>query len=92
VETLFSIIADDVMFSGVPAMDKATAYEFYVEWFVKGRYWKNSAIDRIEVSASGDMAYVVFHWEYFRDEEGETSTSNGSNVMVLKSKQMVLGK
>ena len=83
-ETLFSTVADDVMFSGNPPMDKAAAYEFYVGWFAKGRYWDNSAIDRIEVSASGDMAYVVFHWEYFRDEEGETSTGNGSNVTVYK--------
>jgi len=84
VETLFSTIAEDVMFSGNPPMDKAAAYEFYVDWHSKGRYWDNSSIDRIEVSASGDMAYVVFHWEFFTDEAGEASTGKGSNVMVFK--------
>jgi len=53
-------------------------------YFSQGRYWDNSSVDKVEVSASGDFAYVIASWENFRDEEGETSTGKGSNLFVLK--------
>lgn len=84
VELLMAYCADDVVFAGVPHMDKSASREWYIEWFSKGRYWDNTTIDKIEVSASGDMAYVVFSWDYFMDEESDASTGKGANVMVWK--------
>ncbi|MGD8536611.1 MAG: DUF4440 domain-containing protein [Candidatus Aminicenantes bacterium] len=81
VELAVSILADDVI--GIRG-DK----EAFVEW-VKNRrsqgiYTKNHSILKIELSASGDMGYVAFSFDYVREEEGEEEvTGEGYNVMVF---------
>jgi uncharacterized protein (TIGR02246 family) len=82
VELVMSYVADDAVQAGVG--DKEAIREGYTNYFSKGRYWNNSSVDKVEVSASGDLAYVIASWENYRDEEGETSTGKGSNVFVLK--------
>ena len=80
-ELVFSVVADDVIFSGG---DREAMYTYYTDYFSQGRYWDNSSLLKVEVSASGDLAYTAFSWENFSDEAGETSTGKGFNVMVWK--------
>jgi ketosteroid isomerase-like protein len=82
VELVMSYVADDAFQCGVG--DKEAIREMYADYFSQGRYWNNTTVDKVEVSASGDLAYVIASWENFRDEEGETSTGKGSNLFVLK--------
>jgi ketosteroid isomerase-like protein len=72
-------MAEDLFVAGVGGKD--AALESYTEWFAKGRYFDNGTIEKIEVSASGDMAYTVCSWEIF-DDEG--SQGRNSNVLVWK--------
>jgi len=82
VKLVMSYVADDAVQVGVG--DKEAIREGYINYFSKGRYWDNTSIDKVEVSASGDLAYVIASWENYRDEEGETSTSKGGKLFVLK--------
>ena len=80
-ELWVSILADDVItFRG----DK----ENFVEWVTnrrsQGLYVKNHSILKIELSASGDMGYVAFSFDFVREEEGEEEvTDKGFNVIVF---------
>ena len=77
-----SYVADDA--ARADGRDKDAIREGYMNFFSKGQYWDNTSVDKVEVSASGDLAYVIASWDYFRDEEGDTSVGKGSNVFVLK--------
>jgi hypothetical protein len=80
VELWVSTLTDDVLtFMG----DK----ESFIEWVKnrrsQGQYVKNHSILKIELSASGDMGYVAFRFDYVREEEGEEEvTGEGYNVIV----------
>jgi ketosteroid isomerase-like protein len=79
VDLFVSYMTDDVVCAGVG--DKEAIREWYSNWFSKGNYWDNGTIEKIEVSASGDMAYTVCSWELFNDEG---SRAKNSNVLVWK--------
>jgi uncharacterized protein (TIGR02246 family) len=66
VELFVSCMAEDVVLAGTGGKDKIR--DWYSKWFSKGNYWNNGTIDKIEVSASGDMAYTVGSWDLFNDE------------------------
>ncbi len=78
VELLMLFVADDAL---TIRGDKEATRKWYTDYFTNGRYWDNGTIDKLEVSASGDMAYMVNTWDYF-DDEGKTGS--GSNVTVWK--------
>jgi hypothetical protein len=75
-----SILEDDVItFRG----DKETFVEWVKNNRSQGSYVKNHSILKIELSASGDMGYVAFGFDYVREEEGEeVVTGKGYNVIV----------
>jgi ketosteroid isomerase-like protein len=75
-----STLADDVItFRG----DKETFVEWITNRRSQGLYVKNHSILKIELSASGDMGYVAFSFDYVREEEGEEEvTGEGYNVIV----------
>jgi len=79
VELFVSYMTEDVVVAGVG--DKEAVREWYSNWFSKGNYWDNGSIEKIEVSASGDMAYTVCSWELFNDEG---SRGRNSNILVWK--------
>jgi ketosteroid isomerase-like protein len=65
--------------------DKETTREWFTNRFAQGRYEDNFSLDKIDISASGDLGYIVFSFEYFKVEEGETiSAGKGFNVGVWK--------
>jgi len=83
VEHMKITMADDVHSSGIGGEE--AILEYYSNWFAKGRSWDNMSIDKIDVSASGDMAYISCSWEFFMDEEGEkVSRGKGSNNVIFK--------
>jgi ketosteroid isomerase-like protein len=79
IELFMSYMAEDLVCAGIG--DKDAVREWYSNWFSKGNYFNNGAIEKIEVSASGDMAYTVCSWELFNDEG---SRGRNSNVLVWK--------
>jgi ketosteroid isomerase-like protein len=79
IDLFMSYMADDVLLAD--SSDKASIREWYTDWFAKGRYWDNTTLDKIEISASGDLAYVIATWEIFGDEG---SRGRNSNVVVWK--------
>jgi ketosteroid isomerase-like protein len=79
VDLFMSALAEDVVRPGVGGKDEIR--EWYSNWFSSGNYWDNTTIDKIEISASGDMAYIVYSFEQFNDEG---SRGKGSNVLVMK--------
>ena len=82
VELLVSTWADDFISS---RGDKEATREWFTNRFAQGRYEDNFSLDKIEISASGDLGYIAFSFEYFRIEEGKTtSTGKGFNVQVWK--------
>jgi len=81
-ELLVSTWADDFISS---RGDKEATREWFTDRFAQGRFEDNFSIDKIEISASGDLGYIAFSFEYFRIEEGKTtSTGKGFNVQVWK--------
>ncbi|MGD9347390.1 MAG: hypothetical protein PVH84_16100 [Candidatus Aminicenantes bacterium] len=80
VELSASTLTDDVItFRG----DKETFVEWVKNNRSQGSYVKNHSILKIELSASGDMGYVAFGFDYVREEEGEeVVTGKGYNVIV----------
>jgi ketosteroid isomerase-like protein len=80
VELSASTLTDDVItFRG----DKETFVEWVKNNRSQGSYVKNHSILKIELSASGDMGYVAFSFDYVREEDGEEEvTGKGYNVIV----------
>jgi ketosteroid isomerase-like protein len=80
VELSASTLTDDVItFRG----DKETFIEWVKNNHSQGSYVKNHSILKIELSASGDMGYVAFSFDYVREEEEEeVVTGKGYNVIV----------
>jgi len=82
-ELMASTFTDDVIsFRG----DKEAIIEWFKNRFSQGLYSNNYSILKIELSASGDMGYVAFSFDFVREEEGEAEvTGKGYNVTVLKT-------
>jgi ketosteroid isomerase-like protein len=79
IELFMSYFAEDAFVANLG--DKDAIREWYTNWFSKGNYWDNGTIEKIEVSASGDMAYTVCSWDMF-NEKG--SRGKNSNTIVWK--------
>jgi ketosteroid isomerase-like protein len=79
VDLFMSGLAEDVVLTGTGGKDKIR--EWYSNWFSEGNYWDKTTIDKIGISSSGDIAYLVCRWENFNDEG---SRGRGSNVFVMK--------
>ncbi len=81
-ELMASTWADDVIsFRG----DKEAILEWFKNRFSQGIYSDNHSILKIELSASGDMGYVAFSFDFVREEEGKAEiTGKGFNVQVWK--------
>ena len=72
-------MADDVFSSGIG--DKEAIREMYASWFAEGNYWEDGAIEKIDVSASGDLAYTIGSFQRFLVGE---SRDRYTNLSVCK--------
>ena len=81
-ERMASTFADDVItYRG----DKEAATKWFSDRFSQGFISLNHSILKIELSASGDMGYIAFKFDYAKEAEGKVETTGpGYNVMVWK--------
>ena len=81
-ERLASTFADDLISS---RGDKGALTKSLSDRFSQGLYSLNHSILKIELSASGDMGYIAFKFDYAKEgEEGAEITGPGYNVSVWK--------
>ena len=82
-EGLISYWADDVI--GVSGLrDKEASSERFKEIFSGGNIWNAKSVDKVVVSASGDLAYTIHSSESERIVEGETRVLTSANINVWK--------
>lgn len=78
--TLFvSYMTEDVVLAG--GGNKEFIHSMYSEWFSEGNYFENGSIEKIEISASGDLAYTVCMWDRFLVER---PVAKYSRILVWK--------
>jgi ketosteroid isomerase-like protein len=86
-DLFLSYCADDIISAAGILQDKEGVREFYTDWFSKGNYWANDSIDKIVLAASGDLALVIYSYERFWVEDGETKSVKGTDDMTWKKQE-----
>ena len=82
-EGLISSWADDVI--GVVGLrNKEASSERFKKIFSEGNIWTLKSVDKVVVSASGDLAYTIHSSESERIVEGETRVLTSANLNVWK--------
>lgn len=77
-----SFFADDFVIPyGDSLRDKKWYREFLIERISEGAAWKMYLPDRLEVSASGDLAYAVGYYDVVRNAEAKTEKHCGLDVL-----------
>jgi ketosteroid isomerase-like protein len=66
---------------------RAALVEFWKDTYAKGGSWIGYPPEKIEVSSSGDMAYLIFDAQYKRSVEGETKTTDKYSLLLVWKKQ-----
>ena len=84
VDLFLSYCADDIIRAAGILQDKEAMREFYTEWFAEDNYWANDSIEKIILAASGDLALVIYSYERFWVDEGETKSTKGTDDMTWK--------
>ncbi|MFC2141940.1 YybH family protein [Acidobacteriota bacterium] len=85
VDAMMPFFAEDVVviFSSEP-QNKTWLREYFTDQFSRGNSWKASRTPKVEVSASGDLAYLIGRVEYSRMVEDETRTNTFTSLLVWK--------
>jgi ketosteroid isomerase-like protein len=85
VEAMMPFFAEDlvVIFSSEP-QNKAWLQDYFTDQFSKGSLWKASRTPKIEVSVSGDLAYIIDRVEYTWIVEDESRTNEFTSLIVWK--------
>ena len=82
VDGICSFFADDFVIPyGESLRDKKWYQEFLTERISEGAAWKMYLPDRLEVSASGDLAYAVGYYDMARNAEAKTEKHCGLDVL-----------
>jgi ketosteroid isomerase-like protein len=61
--------------------------EFWNDTFAEGSFWTGSPPEKMVVSASGDLAYLIFGVQFTRLVEGELKTSDKYYCILVWKKQ-----
>jgi ketosteroid isomerase-like protein len=85
VDAMMPFFAEDVVvvFSSEP-QNKAWLQDYLTNQFSKGSSWKASRTPKIEVSASGDLAYIIDRVEYTWIVEDGPRTNEFTSLIVWK--------
>lgn len=84
-ERICSFFADDFVIPyGDSLRDKKWYRDFLKKRISEGGAWKMHLPDRLEVSASGDLAYSVGYYDYIVVTKGEAKTERHCGLDVLK--------
>jgi uncharacterized protein (TIGR02246 family) len=87
-DRICSFFADDFVIPyGDCLRDKKWYREFLVKRISAGGAWKMYLPDRLEVSASGDLAYSVGFYDYTVVTKGEAKTEKHCGLDVLKKQK-----
>jgi ketosteroid isomerase-like protein len=82
VDGICSFFADDFVIPyGDSLRDKKWYREFLIERISEGAAWKMYLPERLEVSASGDLAYAVGYYDMVRNAEAKTEKLCGLDVL-----------
>jgi len=82
VDSTCSFFGDDFVIPyGDRLRDKKWYREFLIERISEGAAWKMYLPDRLEVSASGDLAYAVGYYDMARNAEAKTEKRCGLDVL-----------
>ena len=88
VDGLVSFFADDTAnLVDYGIQDSQYMHNFWSEHYSKGSYWTVYPADKISVSVSGDLAYLIFGAEYTRLVEEEAKTGNKFYSVQVWKKQ-----
>jgi uncharacterized protein (TIGR02246 family) len=83
-----SFFTDDFVIPyGDSLRDKKWYREFLIKRISEGWAWKMYLPDRVEVSASGDLAYTVGYYDYTVVTKGEAKTEKHCGLDVLKKQK-----
>jgi uncharacterized protein (TIGR02246 family) len=83
-----SFLTDDFVYPyGDSRRDKKWLRELYIKAFSEGTAYKIYSPDRVEVSASGDLAYAVGYYDYTAVTKGEAKTAKDGTLFVLKKQK-----
>jgi ketosteroid isomerase-like protein len=85
-EAMLASVAEDALFSrgGAEFMNKTELGEFWSNQFSQGVSWTSYPPEKLEISASGDLAYAACRYEFIRAIEGESKTSRHTYTSVWK--------
>jgi ketosteroid isomerase-like protein len=84
-EAMLALVAEDAMFtSGAGFMNKTEIGEYWSSQISQGNHWKSYPPEKLEISASGDLAYALCRYEFTRVTEGESRTTAGTFNPVWK--------
>jgi uncharacterized protein (TIGR02246 family) len=88
VDRICSFFTDDFVIPyGDSLQDKKWYREFLIKRISEGMAWKINLPDRVEVSASGDLAYTVGYYDYTVVTKGEAKTTKSCGLDVLKKQK-----
>jgi uncharacterized protein (TIGR02246 family) len=87
-DRICSFFTDDFVIPyGDSLRDKKWYREFLVKRISEGAAWKIYLPERVEVSASGDLAYTVGYYDYAVVTKGEAKTEKHCGLDVLKKQK-----
>lgn len=87
-DRICSFFTDDFVIGyGDSLRDKKWLREFYINRFSEGGGWKIYLPDRVDVSASGDLAYAINGYDFTVVTKGEAKTTKGYGLDVLKKQK-----
>jgi ketosteroid isomerase-like protein len=87
-DRICSFFTDDFVIGyGDSLHDKQWLRELYMNRFSEGGGWKIYLPDRVDVSASGDLAYVIYSYDFTVMTKGEAKTTKGYGLNVLKKQK-----
>lgn len=84
-EGMLALVAEDAVFtSGAGFMNKTEIGEYWSNHISQGNYWKSYPPEKLEISASSDLAYAICRYEFTRVIEGESRTTTGAFNPIWK--------
>ena len=87
-DRICSFLTDDFVIPyGESLRDKKWLREFYIKGFSEGVARKIYLPDKVEVSASGDLAYAVGCFDFTVVTKGEAKTTKDCGLAVLKKQK-----
>ena len=87
-DRICSFLTDDFVYPyGGSLLDKKGYRELLIKGFSEGVAYKIYLPDKVEVSASGDLAYAAGYFDFTVVTKGEAKTTKGCTLYVFKKQK-----